>query len=85
MMAKLTARSQLLQMQQAKRYHDWKGMTRDSKRAAILWPGNTSKETRVAMAELTDVGKRPPRASPLLSDQQRSYVSQLGGQAKRSR
>jgi hypothetical protein len=80
---KPSAQSQLLHMKQAKRYHDWKGMTQDSKRAAILWSGLVPKETRVAMAELTEAGKRSPRASPLLSDQKRSFVSPLGGQAKR--
>jgi hypothetical protein len=71
------------QMREAQRYHDWKNLPKQSKQSAILYPSLVPKETQVAMNELTEAGKRSPRASPLLSDQQRSYVSQLGGQAVR--
>ena len=80
-----SAQSQLLHMKKAERYHEFKNLPKQSKQASILYPGLVSKERRIAMAELTDVGKRAPRAAPLLSDEQRSFVSQLGGQAVRSK
>ena len=75
--------AQLVHRQQVSRYYEWRGMTRDSRRAAILWSGLVPKETRQAMAELTDVGKAAPKAAPLLSDATRGATSPLGGQAKR--
>jgi len=75
--------ARLSQMQEAKRYHEWRNLPRDSKRAAILWSGLVPKETKIAMNELTDVGKRPPSQPKLLKDSERKYLSPLGGQAKR--
>jgi hypothetical protein len=49
-----------------------------------LYPGLVPKERRIAMAELTEQGKQPPRPQGRLSDQQRSFVSPLGGQAVRT-
>jgi hypothetical protein len=70
-------------MRMAQRYHEFKNLPKQSKQASILYPSLVPKETRQAMAELTDVGKRPPVATPLLSDATRGPTSPLGGQAKR--
>jgi len=72
-------------MRMAERYHEFKNLPKQSRQASILYPSLVPKETRQAMAELTDVGKRPPGATPLLKDSERKWVSQLGGVAKRSK
>jgi len=75
--------AQLNQMHQAKRYHDFRNLPKQSRQASILYPSLVPKETRQAMAELTEAGKRPPRASPLLSHATRGATSPLDGRAKR--
>jgi hypothetical protein len=76
--------ARLAQMQEAKRLHEWKNRSPDEKRAAILWSGLVPKETRQAMASLTEVGKKPPGQQRLLNDSERGAVSPLGGTAART-
>ena len=67
------------------RGNDWKDRTRNQKLAAVLYPNQTSEETRRQMAELSVTElKKPPTATPLLPDHKRGAVSPLGGEAKRS-
>jgi hypothetical protein len=82
---KPTAQSQLLHMKKAERYHEFKNLPKQSRQASILYPSHVPKERRVAMAELTQEGKRPPRPQGRLSDATRGATSPLGGQAVRTR
>ena len=75
--------AQLNQMQAAQRYHDFRNLPKQSRQASILYPSLVPKETRQAMAELTEAGKKSPKASPLLSDATRGATSPLDGRAKR--
>ena len=65
---------------------DWHKRTRNQKLAAVLYPNQTSKETRREMAQLSaNEVKKAPTASPLLSDRTRGATSPLGGQATKPR
>ena len=67
------------------RRDDWKYKTRSAKLASVLYPSLASEETRRQMRELAgNEFKKPPIATPLLSDHKRAHVSPLGGEAKRS-
>jgi len=71
------------QTQQRQRQIDFKKQTREAQLSAVLWPNNVDEVTRAAMRGLSaQEGRKAPKSSPILSDRQRGYVSQLGGQAK---
>ena len=66
------------------RGNDWKDRTRNQKLAAVLYPNQTSKDTRRQMAELAgNEGRRPPSAQPLIPDHKRGSLSPLGGAASK--
>ena len=64
---------------------DWHKRTRNQRLACVLYPNQTTEDTRRQMRELAgNELKRPPTATPLLSDKSRGALSPLGGEAKRS-
>jgi hypothetical protein len=69
--------------QQNQRERDWKDLPREAKLARTLYPNLSDADTRKAQAAFSaSEGKRPPQASPLLSDRTRGCVSPLGNLAK---
>jgi hypothetical protein len=75
--------AQLNQMREAQRYHEFKNLPKQSRQASILYPSLVPKETRQAMSELTEAGKKPPQPERLLKDSERGATSPLDGRAKR--
>ena len=63
----------------------WSERTQNQKLAAVLYPNQTTEDTRRQMRELSgNELKKPPTGQSLLPDHKRGALSPLGGEAKRS-
>jgi hypothetical protein len=72
--------------QNNQRLLDWSKKTRDERRANILFPHLASKDDQQAMKSLAaGEGRKAPHQNKLLSNQERAFVSPLGGTARSSK
>ena len=69
--------------QQNNRYRSWEGKTEEERLANVLYPHLSSKDDQQTMREIaSSEGRKAPRQSKLLSNQERAFVSPLGGTAR---
>jgi hypothetical protein len=70
-------------MNQHERYRNWRNKTEDECCASVLFPHLSTKDDQQTMREIAQSeGRKAPHQSKLLSDQERTFVSPLGGTAR---